>query len=141
MHSPPIFSGAALLGIFSGLVLAGITPTSPLPTKQPEWRTRAASLRAETESLYAWSMPQDLSPSVGYGSPSYHQAAVYARYDPQWRVSPQLPVYAPAQVEEAPPVQTGNEAIVAELEVLGESFDQPPEQAEAAIEEEGLSGG
>lgn len=141
MHSPPIFSGAALLGIFSGLVLAGITPTSPLPTKQPEWRTRAASLRAETESLYAWSMPQDLSPSVGYGSPSYHPAAVYARYDPQWRVSPQLPVYAPAQVEEAPPVRTGNEATLAELEALGESFDQPPEQAELSDKDDELSGG
>lgn len=141
MHSPPIFSGAALLGIFSGLVLAGITPTSPLPTKQPEWRTRAASLRTETESLYAWSMPQDLSPSVGYGSPSFHQAAVYARYDPQWRVSPQLPVYAPAQVEEAPPVLTGNEATLAELEALGESFDQPSEQAELSEKDDELSGG
>ncbi|WP_374589903.1 hypothetical protein [Novosphingobium sp.] len=130
-----------MLGIFSGLVLAGITPTSPLPTKQPEWRTRAASLRAETESLYAWSMPQDLSPSVGYGSPSYHQAAVYARYDPQWRVSPQLPSQPALQVEEAPPVLTGNEATVAELEVLGESFDQPPEQAEMSDAEQDLSGG
>ena len=141
MHSAPLLSGSALLGIFSGLVLAGITPTAPLPTKQPEWRRKAASLRAETESLYAWSKPQDLSPSVGYGSPSYHQAAVYARYDPQWRVSPQLPVYAPAQVEEAPPVRTGNEATVAELDALGESFDQPPEQAELSDAEQDLSGG
>jgi len=141
MHSPPIFSGAALLGIFAGLVLAGITPTSPVPTKQPEWRTRAADLRVETESLYAWSMPQDLSPSVGYGSPSFHRAAVYARYDPQWRVAPQLPAYPDRQVKEAPPLRTGNEATVAELKALSESFDQSPERAELPADEEDLFGG
>ena len=141
MHSPPILSGAALLGIFSGLVLAGITPTTPLPTKQPEWRGRAASLRAETESLYAWSMPQDLSPAVGYGSPLTHQAAVYARYDPEWRVSPQLPAYSAQLVEETPPVQTGNEPTVAELDALAESFDQPSEQAELSEKDEDLFGG
>lgn len=47
----------------------------------------------------------------------------------------------PAQVEEAPPVRTGNEATLAELEALGESFDQPPEQAELSDAEQDLSGG
>ena len=139
MHSAPLLSGSALLGIFSGLLLAGMTPTSPLPTKQPDWRGRAANLRAETESLYAWSMPEDLSPRVGFGNPAYHQAAVEVRYDPHWRVSPQLPAYPSAPVEEARPVRTGNEATIAELETLGESFDQFAERAELAGEEEYLS--
>lgn len=141
MHSTPLLSGAALLGIFSGLVLAGLTPTSPLPTKQPDWRGRAANLRAETESLYSRSMPEDLSPTVGYGNPAYHQAAVEVRYDPHWRVSPQLPVYPSARVEETRPVQTGNEATIAELEALNESFDQPPEQPRLPDEDEDLFGG
>lgn len=141
MHSIPLLSGSALFGIFSGLVLAGLTPTSPPPTKQPDWRGRAANLRAETESLYAWSMPEDLSPGVGYGNPAYHQAAVEVRYDADWRVSPQLPAHPSAPVEEARPVRTGNEATIAELETLNESFDRPPEQAELPDEDEELSGG
>lgn len=141
MHSTPLLSGSALVGIFSGLVLAGLTPTSPPPTKQPDWRGRAASLRAETESLYAWSMPQDLSPRTGYGNPAYHQAAVEVRYDPYWRVSPQLPAYPPARSEKTLSVQTGNEATIAELEALNESFERPPEQAELPDENQELFGG
>lgn len=140
MYSTPQLSGAALLGIFSGLALAGLTPTDPLPTKQPEWRGRAASLRAETESLYAWSMPQDLSPTTGYGNPAYHQLAVEVRYDPPWPVSPQLPVYSPARNEPTPPVQTGNKATIAELEALNESFDQPPEPAGPPDEDQDVFG-
>lgn len=45
-------------------------------------------LRSETESLYAWSMPQDLSPAVGHGNPAYRQSAVAVHYDPQWLPRP-----------------------------------------------------
>lgn len=140
MPLTPFISGAALLGIFSGLALAGLTPTDPLPTKQPEWRGRAASLRAETEALYVWSLPEDLSPTTGYGNPAYRQAAVEVRYDPYWRVSPPLPAHPTVRVEEVPPMQTGNEATIAELEALNESFEpgaqEPPTRAAEAAEPE-----
>lgn len=140
MHSTLLLSGAALLGIFSGLALARFTPTDPLPTKQPEWRGRAAGLRAETEALYAWSMPQELSPTAGYGNPAYHQAAVEVRYDSHWRDSSQLPAYPSARIEETRPVQTGNEGTIAELEALNESFDQPREKAGRPEEDQDLFG-
>lgn len=141
MHSSPIISGAALLGIFSGLVLASMTPTAPLPTKQPEWRERAAGLRAETESLYAWSMPEDLSPTVGYGSPSYHQTAVQIRYDPQWLARPApMPAEPPPEFEDQSP-RTGNEATIAELEALNDSFDQRAERPDPPEDEEEQFGG
>jgi len=145
MHSTPLLSGAALLGIFSGLVPAGITPTAPLPTKQPEWRGKAASLRAETESLYAWSMPEDLSPTVGYGNPAYHQAAVQVRYEPQRQArAASLPPYPPVEFVEEPPVRTGNEATIAEMEALNDSFEQgaaEPAPREGGDEEDQLFGG
>lgn len=85
-------------------------------------------------------MPENLSPAVGYGNPVYHQAAIEVRYDPRWRVSPQLPAYPPTLVEEAPPVQTGNAATITELEALNDGFDShPPREGEG--DEEPLSAG
>ena len=70
-------------------------------------------------------MPEDLSPSIGYGNPAYHQAAVQVRYEPQWQArTASLPPYPPVEFVEEPPVRTGNEATIAEMEALNDSFEQ-----------------
>lgn len=141
MHRSPLFSASALLGILSGLVLAGITPTSPVPTKQPDWRNRAAALRTETESLYAWSMPEDLSPVVGHGPPGYLPTTVPVSFAPEWQVRP-LPVTPnPGEVVAEPPVHTGNENTIAELEALNDSFAKSAERPDFAGDDEELFGG
>lgn len=138
MRNSPIFAVAAGLGLLSGLVLAEHTPTQLKPMKQPEWRERAAALREEAEALYVFSMPEELSPSVGYGNPAWH--AEHARMTTRAVWQPlSLPPYSPGDLEpkaDFPPPPTpltGNESTIAELRRLNDSMNEA-----APVEQYGL---
>ncbi|MGB7655296.1 MAG: hypothetical protein WBL74_07425 [Novosphingobium sp.] len=72
--------GALGLSISAGTLLGMSTPTAMKAAPEPEWRMAARSANAgkpielsQPEVVYS-SMPEDLSPQVGYGSPAAYQA-------------------------------------------------------------------
>lgn len=134
MQSSHIFAGSGVLGISAGIMLAALTPATMKPMEQPEWRKNAMVLRQQTESLYAYSMPQDLSPRVGFGNAALHDqyakmSTEIAWAEPVGRPQP-MPDYRPVEVE--PVARTGNEATIASLDAVNAGFDEPVvQQAEA----------
>lgn len=144
MYSSAIFASATLTGMIAGLALAQITPTSPVPVKQPQWRERAAVLRSETAALYA-RLPQD----DPWATRPYALSALHAAYDrieyrPEWE--PPTPVYPPERQPEVipqTPATTGNEAMIAELNALNERLGgqtdspDPVEEREIPTDDDG----
>jgi hypothetical protein len=124
MKAAQVLASAGILGIAGGGALAALTPVELRPTADPAWRTRAMVLREETSALYNWSMPQELSPRVGFGNPALHDD--YARN--VWQAEPPVAVIAPqppAYAEPEPVTMTGNEQTVADLAELGEALPAP----------------
>ncbi len=127
MESPQIFAGAGLLGILAGSFLAGITPATLKPMEPPEWRQLAAAQREQTAALYAYSMPEDLSPRIGFGNPALHERYVeLASAEVSFAPAPlaERPAALPPAPEPIP--QTGNEETIANLKAVSDGFDSPP---------------
>lgn len=141
MHSSAIFASATLTGMIAGLALAQITPTNPIPVKQPPWRERAAILRSETAALYA-RLPQ----GDPWGAQAYALSALHAAYDrieyqSEWE--PPIPPIQPPELQPEvipqTPATTGNEAMIAELNALNERLGGQPDSAGAVQEQEILT--
>lgn len=145
MNARPIFAGAACAGLMFGTLLAAATPVEFKPMDQPEWRTRAMALREETSQAFAYSMPEDLSPKVGWGNPAVNDRyAKLTAQDDYW-IDP-TPVAPPRQVayrefpQDEVTVRTGNESTIAQLKSTSDDFesasarpdDQGAEQSAAA---------
>lgn len=137
VYSSAIFATATLTGMIAGLALAQITPTSPVPVKQPQWRERAAVLRSETEALYARLPQGDPWASRPYALSALHAAYDRIEYQPEW--DPPVPVYPPESQPEAipqAPATTGNEAMIAELNALNDRLGGTPDSAHPDAERE-----
>ena len=110
--------GALGLSISAGVLLGKTTPTAMKDAPEPGWRVAARSANAgkpidlsQPAVVYS-SLPEDLSPQIGYGSPAAYQAdyvdaPVRTGYSDVPRYSPKplaaAPVQAPADAPASQP--------------------------------------
>jgi hypothetical protein len=135
MQARQILASAGALGILCGAMLAGLTPAALKPMAPPEWRKIAATQRDQQAAFYPVSLPEDLSPRIGFGNPAVHGSFARMPTEVALIEPARLPAPALREPQEVPVAETGNEAVVAELDSLNARFAAPPPEPDAPAPE------
>lgn len=127
--------GGLGLSISAGALLGMSTPTAMKAMPEADWRVAAHSANAgspiglsQPAAIYS-SMPEDLSPQIGYGSPDAYQA--FYVDGPVRSGYTAVPHYS-AQVLEVPPAQISTDAAALAARDARDRTDAAPQPTDPA---------